>query len=224
MARYLVKLFSRLTAFLTARVELIGLEKIPSTGGCILASNHIGRLEVLLVYAFLPRNDVILIAAEKYHKYAIFRWLVNGLNAIWVDRFNADLHAVREVLKRLKQGDVFVVAPEGTRSKTETLQPGRPGAAYLASKSGVPIFPIGVIGTEDRIVLNNLKHLRRSRVRTVIGDPFILPEPPKQNREAVLEQYTDEIMCRIAVLLPESYRGVYSGHPRLQELLLEAQG
>lgn len=219
-----VKLLARIIGAITSKVEIVGLDKIPATGGCILASNHIGRLEVLLVYAYLPRNDVILIAAEKYRKYGIFRWLVDQLDAIWVERFNADLHAVREVLKRLKEGDVFVIAPEGTRSKTEALQPGRPGAAFLGSKSGVPIFPIGVVGTEDRIVRENLKHLRRNRVRTVVGEPFILPEPPKANRDAVLEQYTDEIMCRIAVLLPESHRGVYSDHPRLKELLLETQG
>jgi 1-acyl-sn-glycerol-3-phosphate acyltransferase len=219
MVRKLVKWITRLLAFLTARVEISGLDKIPESGGCIVASNHIGRLEVLLVYAFLPRSDIILIAAEKYRKYGVFRWLVDRMDAVWVERFNADLHAVREVLKRLKQGEVFVIAPEGTRSKTEALQPARPGAAYLASKSGVPIFPVGVVGTEDRIVRENLKRLRRSRVRTVIGDPFVLPEPPKGNRDAVMEQNTDEIMCRIAALLPESHRGVYKDHPRLKELL-----
>lgn len=222
MAFRVIQTILRLFAKLIADVTIEGVERIPETGGCIVAANHIGRLEVILTYAMLPRTDLIMLAAEKYHKYAFFRWLAKKLDVVWVDRYNADLRTVREVLKRLNQGMIFTVAPEGTRSQTEALQPARPGAAYLASKAGVPIIPVGVTGTEDRVVKDNLKHFRRSRVRTVVGEPFMLPPLPKENRDEVLATYTDEIMCQIAALLPPRYRGVYQDHPRLHELLGQA--
>jgi 1-acyl-sn-glycerol-3-phosphate acyltransferase len=215
----LIQWFLRLITRVVANVELRNLDRIPAQGGCIIASNHLGRLEVILVYSMLPRNDLIMIAAEKYAKYGFFRWLARQVDAVFVDRFNADLRTVREVLKRLKQGMVFVVAPEGTRSKTEALQPGRPGAAYIAAKAGVPVVPVGVIGTEDRVVKNNLKRLRRSKVVVQVGEPFSLPPLPSENRDGALATYTDEIMCRIAALIPEKYRGVYASHPRLQQIL-----
>ncbi len=65
----------------------------------------------------------------------------------------------------------------------------------------------------------NLCRFRRSPVLARTGEPFTLPALPVTERDAALEAYTDEIMCRIAALLPPAYRGVYSDHPRLQELL-----
>lgn len=222
MAHRIFQLFLRIVTGLISKVKIEGLEKIPKTGACIVAGNHIGRLEVLLFYVVLQRSDVIMIAAEKYEKYAFFRWLARQLDVVFVDRYNADVRTVREVLKRLKRGMVFAVAPEGTRSKTASLQPARPGTAYIASKAQVPVYPVGITGTEDRLVKDNLKRLRRTQVYARVGDPFTLPPLPRDDREAALEKYTDEIMCRIAVLLPEKYRGVYSDHPRLQELLEQA--
>lgn len=222
MAHRIFQLFLRIVTGLISKVKIEGLEKIPKTGACIVAGNHIGRLEVLLFYVVLQRSDVIMIAAEKYEKYAFFRWLARQLDVVFVDRYNADVRTVREVLKRLKRGMVFAVAPEGTRSKTASLQPARPGTAYIASKAQVPVYPVGITGTEDRLVKDNLKRLRRTQVFARVGDPFTLPPLPRDDREAALEKYTDEIMCRIAVLLPEKYRGVYSDHPRLQELLEQA--
>ena len=108
---------------------------------------------------------------------------------------------------------------EGTRSKTEALQEGKMGVAFLASKSGFPVLPVAVTGTEDRGVLENLKRLRRSRIMVTAGDLFYIQIPPGKGREQAMRSATDEIMCRIAVNLPEKYRGVYADHPRLKELL-----
>ncbi len=206
---------------LIARVEAPGLENLPKSGAYICASNHLGWLDVPLVYFLLDRDDIILIIAEKYEKYAILRWLGRQVEAIFVDRFNADVHALRETMKRLQQGGVFVVAPEGTRSKTHALLEGRMGVSYLAAKSGVPVIPVGATGTEDKAVNSKLLHLKRPHVIVRVGEPFILPPLDKHDREASLHRYTDEIMCRIAALLPPAYRGVYADHPRLHELLRE---
>jgi 1-acyl-sn-glycerol-3-phosphate acyltransferase len=112
-----------------------------------------------------------------------------------------------------------VIAPEGTRSKTEALQEGKMGVAFLASKSGYPVIPISLTGTEDRAVIANLKRFRRSKIRAAAGEPFMIEIPKGKGREQAMREATDEIMCRIAVMLPEKYRGFYSEHPRLKELL-----
>jgi len=114
---------------------------------------------------------------------------------------------------------LMVIAPEGTRSKTEALQEGKMGVAFLASKSGYPIVPISLTGTEDRLVLANIKRFRRSKIKAVAGEPFTIEIPKGAGREQAMREATDEIMCRIAANLPEEYRGFYKDYPRVKELL-----
>jgi 1-acyl-sn-glycerol-3-phosphate acyltransferase len=114
---------------------------------------------------------------------------------------------------------MLVIAPEGTRSKTEALQEGKMGVAFLAAKSGYPVLPVALTGTEDRGVVENLKHFRRSKITVTAGDLLEIDLPGGKGREHAMRQATDEIMCRIAAKLPEKYRGVYADHPRLKELL-----
>jgi 1-acyl-sn-glycerol-3-phosphate acyltransferase len=205
-----------------ARIRVAGMENVPANGGYVVASNHIGRLDAPLVYYLLDRHDITLLVAEKYKKVALFRWAVRQLDSVFIDRFNPDIHALRTALSRLKAGGVLVLAPEGTRSQSGQLNEARSGTSYLATKIGAPIVPVGVTGTEDSIVFSRLMRLRRLDLSVRIGEPFTLPRLPVGDREAALERYTDEIMCRIAALLPDDHRGYYRGHPRLKELLGEA--
>ena len=214
-ARTLVHLIYRLVA----RAELLGKENIPSSGAFIAVGNHIGRLDAGLVYFLLGRQDVTMLVAEKYRKNALARWFVRRLDAVWVDRFNADFAAMRETLERQRRGGVVIMAPEGTRSPTGGLIEGRAGAAYLAARTGLPVLPVGITGTEDRQVLGNLRRLKRTPITVRVGQTFTLPPLDKKDREAALQQATDEIMARIAALLPPGQRGIYASHPRLKELL-----
>jgi 1-acyl-sn-glycerol-3-phosphate acyltransferase len=93
------------------------------------------------------------------------------------------------------------------------------GVAFLAGKSGYPVLPVAVTGTEDRAIMENLRRFRRSKIIVRAGDLFYVQLPQGKGREEVMHQATDEIMCRIGALLPEKYRGVYTNHPRLKELL-----
>jgi 1-acyl-sn-glycerol-3-phosphate acyltransferase len=213
----LIRTLDRLLVRLVTRLEVTGLDNLPASGAYIAAANHLGVLDPVLAYNLLDRRDIIMLVAEKYRRYALARWLVRSLDAIYVERFSADFAVMRQVLERLKKGWALIIAPEGTRSKSGRLLPGRSGAAYLAAKSGVPVVPVGVIGTGDDSMIAHLKCFRRVPVRIVVGEAFTLPPLPREGRDRVLTQYTDEIMCRIAALLPEEYRGVYSGHPMLDE-------
>jgi 1-acyl-sn-glycerol-3-phosphate acyltransferase len=218
-ARFLINLFIALTA----RIEEHGIERIyQQPEGFVIASNHIGRLDAVMIYHFIDHKDIIMLVAEKYREIPLARWFVKQLDAIWIERFNADFSALRQALNRLKKGGVLVLAPEGTRSPNAALQKAWPGASYLAAKTGAPIIPVALVGCEDSKFFPNLKRLRRTQVTAYAGEPFNLPPVPVQNREAVLEQYTDEIMCRIAALLPAAYRGYYADSPRLKALLSES--
>jgi 1-acyl-sn-glycerol-3-phosphate acyltransferase len=216
------RFFIRLLTNLIARVEVVGFDKLPSTGGYIIAANHIGRLDAAIAYYIIDRPDVIMVVAEKYEKYAFYRWLVRITNGMFIDRQNADIGAIRETLRRIQKGGVFTITPEGTRSKSGNLIEAKPGAIYLAWKSGVPVLPVALTGTEDAIVVDRLKHFKHLRIKAVAGDFFTLPTEVKgRDRDAVMQHYTDEVMCRIAALLPPERRGVYAEHPRLKELLDE---
>ena len=208
----------RIIIDLIARVEIQGFENIPENGGFVVATNHLGRLDPALLF-YLMDDDFILTIAEKYEHHWFFGPLGNAVDGVWLDRFNADVGAIRKVLTRMKASGILVIAPEGTRSKTETMAEGKPGVAYLALKAGLPIIPVGVTGTEDRLVVERLKHFKKSEIKIIIGQPFNLPPIRRKDHDATLKQYTDEIMCRIGALLPEKYRGVYAEHPRLKELL-----
>ena len=205
---------------LITRIEVHGIEKLPA-GNVIIAANHMGRLDTAVLLCVLDREDIIMPIAEKYKNHPIFGAIGRAANGIWLNRFEADYSALRKILERMKQGGLLVIAPEGTRSKTEAMQEGKMGVAFLASKSGYPILPVAVTGTEDRGVAENLKRLRKTKIVVRAGDMFNIEIPKGKGREEAMREATDEIMCRIGAILPEKYRGVYADHPRLKELLSE---
>jgi 1-acyl-sn-glycerol-3-phosphate acyltransferase len=202
-----------------ARVEVRGRENVPTSGNFIVAANHLGLVDAFLPFYIVDYNNLVLLVGEKWEKVWIMRWLGRRLNFIFVDRFNPDLKAIRQVISRMKQGEVLVITPEGTRSKVGHLIEGKPGVSYLAAKMGYPIVPAAITGTFDPVFFSQLKRLRRPRVTVNIGPSFTLPPIPGEERDETLQRYTDEIMCRIAALMPAEFRGAYADHPRLKELL-----
>jgi len=213
--RFLIRILLRLIA----NIEIRGKENVPLTGGMILSSNHIGILDIIMVYYGIERTDIFIPVAEKWEKIGWIKWLGKQLNFLFIDRYNPDLKAMRKMINLMKEGKCLVIAPEGTRSRTGGLIEGKPGVAFLAARSGFPVIPVAITGTEDKVILGKLKRLRRSNVTLTGGKPFTIPPLPKKNRDESLQNYTDEIMCQMAALLPERYRGVYANHPRLKELL-----
>jgi 1-acyl-sn-glycerol-3-phosphate acyltransferase len=213
--------FFRFIIWLIAEVEVVGMENVPDSASFAIAANHIGRLDTEFVFAVLDRTDFILPVAEKYKENPFTRFVGYMMDVIWLDRFTTDFKAIREMMTRIKRGGVLVIAPEGTRSKTGALQEGKPGTAFLAAKAGLAIVPVALSGTGDQEVVDHLKHLRRCHFKAIGGKSFVLPPLRKEDRDEQLKEYTEEIMCRIAVLLPEERRGFYREHPRLKELIEE---
>lgn len=214
---------ARFVMNMIADIEVHGAEKAPE-GNLIAAANHLGRLDTAALLCVIDREDIIMPVAEKYKNHPFFGAIGRAVNGIWLNRFEADYPALREILARMEKGGILVIAPEGTRSKTEALQEGKLGVAFLASKSGYPVVPVAVTGTEDRAVIENLKRLRRSKIVVKVGDAFRIEIPKGKGREEAMRQATDEIMCRIGAMLPEKYRGFYADHPRLKELEILNRG
>lgn len=209
----------RLIFNLIAHVEVSGYEYLPKEGNCVIATNHLGILDVPIGLYALNRWDMFVMVGEKWEKVRLFRWAGKHLNIIFIDRFNPDVKTLRKIISLMEKNNILVIAPEGTRSRAGSLIEAKPGVSYLAAKLNRPIVPVAITGTEDKVVFGNLKRLRRSHITVTAGPAFTLPPLPRENRDAALKRYTDEIMCHIAALLPEKYRGVYADHPRLKELL-----
>jgi 1-acyl-sn-glycerol-3-phosphate acyltransferase len=217
MARKILYAIMKLLMRMLTHVEVSGLENVPRSGGGIVVVNHLGRFDIPLVLVTCGREDMTGWVAEKYQKIPLIPLLVRILDGIWLDRQGANHAALRTAQEYLERGRILGVSPEGTRSQTHALIEGKQGITYVAAQTGVPIIPAGVTGPE--IAGRELARLRRPRLTVRYGKPFTLPPLERATRQAALQQGTDEIMCRIAALLPPVYRGVYADHPRLKELL-----
>jgi 1-acyl-sn-glycerol-3-phosphate acyltransferase len=201
------------------RTEFIGVENIPPEGGVLIACNHMSRLDIPVLFITPNRPEITALVTTKYLKYPLLRWFIVTAEGIWLDRDTADFSAFRKAVEALKQGKALGIAPEGTRSQTAKLIEGKPGTALLALRTGVPIVPVAIVGTEDG--MSKLLRLKRPRITAEYGKPIIPPKLDRSNREGQLQNLTDEVMCRIAVMMPQKYHGFYADHPRLKELLAE---
>ena len=142
-------------------------------------------------------------------------WLVGPVfrayGIIWVHRGQPDRRAIRAALDGLAEGRLVTLAPEGRQSVIGGLEEGNSGAAFLAMKSGVPIVPIGMTGTENSNIYGHLKRWQRAPVTLKVGKPFFLP--PHVGRQQTLQEGTRLIMQTLASLLPEAYQGQYKSNP-----------
>jgi len=217
----IIKIIRKLVnALANLRVE--GGEHVPDSGAFILVTNHISRLDTPFLMLSTTRQDTVGMVGDSYRKIPFFRWLLDGIGVIWVNREEYDFAAFREAADYLKRGWIIGIAPEGTRSRTGKMKPGKPGTALLVKKTGAQIIPAAVTGTEE--MTSRLLRLRKMDVRVRFGEPFqIAPPEPDEDNKAWLEKATEEMMCRIAALLPLERRGVYAENPRVSQILVETQ-
>ncbi|MEW5825502.1 MAG: lysophospholipid acyltransferase family protein [Candidatus Bipolaricaulota bacterium] len=193
---------------LLCRVDDADIRRVPLEGPLILVTNHVNFLEIPVVRSRLrPRRVVALAKAEAWEQ-PILGWLFDLWGAIPVRRGEADLRALRASLEALRRRDILVVAPEGTRSRDGILRRGRPGVVTLGARSGAPLLPLAFFGGEQ--LGTHLRRLRRTPFSIRVGEPFcIAPHATRLPREE-RQVAADEVMTRLAALLPPPYRGVYS--------------
>jgi 1-acyl-sn-glycerol-3-phosphate acyltransferase len=207
MRRALRWLISNIGWRFLAKIERVaGVENLPATGPAILMINHIAFVDPIVVLGNLPRNVVPL---AKIEVYALpFIGLFPRLwGVIPVRRGEVDRRAVEQALAVLRAGEVVLVAPEATRSPA--LREAKEGIAYLAYKSGAPIVPVAVEGTEGVIKLG-IKRPADPGAVVRLGVPFCFKPMTGRPSHAALRQMTDEAMYRLAAMLPEPRRGFYA--------------
>jgi 1-acyl-sn-glycerol-3-phosphate acyltransferase len=191
---------------LICRIDLVSLAKIPRRGPLILVTNHIGSLEVPLLFAHLQPRPVTGFAKIETWDNPIMGWLFDLWGAIPIRRGEADMDALRKGFAALEQGYILAVAPEGTRSRHGRLLRAHPGVTMIALRSGATILPIAHWGAEN--FGQNIKRLKRTDFHVKVGQPFRLQVEGKVTRK-VRQQVADDIMFQIAALMPEEYQGEY---------------
>ena len=203
------------------RTTYYGLENLPAEGGVIVATNHMSRMDIPALFVNPKRTDITALVADKYTQYPGLGWIVRTAGVVYIDRERADFGAFRVAQEMIKNGVAMGIAPEGTRSESAALMEGKAGTLLLAIKSGAMVVPVGLAGTEDSF--KKLFTFRKPVMHIRFGAPFTFAPIPRENRAEAVQAATDELMCRIAALLPPKYWGFYKDHPRLQQLI-QAQG
>lgn len=208
--RRLVMLLGRtLTLIYVRKYEVVGRENVPRKGPVIVASNHLNNADPPFVTRALGRYPVFM-AKKEMLEMPLFGLGFRAWGAFPVRRGEVDLSAMRAATRVVGRGDMLLMFPEGTRSRTGGLGRGRSGTARVALRTGVPILPVAITGSESIKWPGFFLRPRQVRhIRVVIGEPFHLPQVERAGREAAREG-TDAIMRRIAELLPAEYRGVYA--------------
>lgn len=183
-----------------------GLENVPPEGPALVIFNHIALIDPIVIACCLPRNVVPFAKEEAYHDI-----LVGILPRMWeaipVKRGEMDRKAIQYAIKVLEAGEMLLIAPEGTRNPS--LQRGKEGIAYLGYRSGAPIIPVAVEGTENFPAITPPRR-KLSGVNIRIGPAFHFRDCGRRPPMPQLTQMTDEAMYQLAKLLPVSRRGIYA--------------
>jgi len=205
---WFINTFVKIGTTILCRIDAPELQKVPKQGPLIIYSNHTGQVEVPLMFTHLQPRPITGIAKVETWDGRFLRFIFNLWEAIPIRRGEADMVAMRKSLEALEKGMILAIAPEGTRNKTGVLIKAYPGVITLALRSEAPLLPIAHWGGEN--FLSNLKRLKRTDFHIRVGEPFKLdPGEGRVTREK-RQQMVDEMMYRLAALMPEYYRGAYS--------------
>jgi 1-acyl-sn-glycerol-3-phosphate acyltransferase len=199
------------------RPDVEGLENIPLSGPAILASNHLSFSDSFFIPVAMPRPVTFIAKAEYFTKGgitgAISKTFYSKFGAVPVDRSgsrNATEAALEVAVQSLNRGELFGIYPEGTRSPDGCLYRGRTGIAEIALRTGAPIIPIGIGGT-DRIQPPGKVMPRFGRVVIRVGAPLDLTDARSLGKPALVRRaITDEVIEQIQKLSGQEYRHLYA--------------
>jgi len=194
----------RLFFLVFTRWEIIGRNTVPKTGPLIVVCNHITFAEPVIIRILLPRESRFA-TKEGFFKNKIIGAIMTAYGCFPVFQGKVDRVSIHKMVEYLTQGMAVAIFPEGTRSQTAELLPGLNGAALLSHRTGAPILPVGIWGTEK--MKKKWWFFKRPLITIRFGETFSLPkEANKTGRESA----TQIIMRRVAELLPPEFRGAYA--------------
>lgn len=201
LARAVVWVFTHLCC----RLKVSGLEHVPPTGPVLIIANHLSWFDPLLLGVVLPRR-VWFFAKIEIFKWPLIGWLCRETGHIALRRGEGDRAALEKGLAYLREGKAVGVFPEGTVARQDQMIEAHAGVAMLALRTGATILPIAHVGTR-RILRGRTWWFPRVYVQ--IGKPYVPIVPEGVARKVALQTVTQEIMGRIAGMLPPEKRGVY---------------
>ena len=204
---YVVRLIVRMLLTLLTRWRVEGRENVPNQGALLVVANHINLADPPVLGVSLGRKVIFMAKKELFH-FRVIGYFVRNLGAFPVHRGQLDKKALRQAQQVLADGLALVMFPEGMRSRSGRLRTAFSGSALIALRSGAPILPVGITGTEKIRGLTWFLH--RPQITVTIGHPFYLPSAGSKLTKGELAELTNSIMRRIAELLPQEYQGVYA--------------
>ncbi len=197
------------------RLEIVGLENLPAGGPLIVVGNHFSFIDPVAMIRACPWPLEFLAGARMPNAPRVVTWLPALWGVFPVYRGAVSRRALMSAEQVLHQGGVLGIFPEAGNWAT-VLRPARPGAAYLAARTGAPILPIGLDGLTD--IFPALRHGRRAEVKIRIGRTFgpFRVERSRTDRREQLDQIGQRMMQEIAALIPEERRGHYANDPAIR--------
>ncbi len=201
----------RIFVKIISRWEIKGKENLPASGGIIAVCNHVHLLDpVIHIISILPRNSIFMAKEELFHVWPVpfYPVLMNIAEAFPAHRLGTP-QQIEESIRRaenvLAKGHVFGIYPEGMRSTSSQLKVAYRGAARIALRSGAPLIPVGIYGTEK---LKGIGWIKRPRITVTFGKPFDLPGNNGSDGSQ-LQSMTGFIMEQLCTVLPPEYHGRY---------------
>ncbi len=189
---YIIKFFSKIFFPFTVR----GRENIPVTGSLIFASNHLSNLDPFLI-GLNAGQRISYMAKDSLFRNRVLGFFLKKVGTFPLKREGPDIGALRQALKRLKEGSPLVVFPEGTRKKgkttsapTESADVHLAGVGFLAVKSKVPVIPVRITGS-DKVLAPGTKWFKRHPITITFGPPVVF------SKDAPYAHVTGQIMERI---------------------------
>ena len=197
-------LFSTLT-----KTKVRGRHHLPKKGPFIIVVNHFSLIDGAFVVFGMLRPGVFLMASDQHVDWFYF-WAPWIYGLIPLNREQLAPSVIKKAIAAIKEGEILVIFPEATSHATK-LRPAKKGAAYLSAITKVPVVPIGLEGTHK--AWESIFRGVRPTVKINIGKKFgpVNLKEYGDSKEDALEKFGDEIMCRIAALMPEKYHGSFRG-------------
>ena len=210
LSRPAIKAVFRLIFHILGRVKMIGKENIPYRKPYVVAMNHVSIFDPPLIGAFWPEDFEIVGASDVFEKPGQGQ-ILKIYGVIPVHRGEYDRALMQHVIAAINSGYPLLIAPEGGRSHLTAMRRAQPGVAYIVEKTGVPVVPVGILGTTDDF-WQRAKRGERPHLEMRIGYPINLPAITERGatRREARQRNADLVMQHIAGLLPQDYRGVYA--------------
>lgn len=212
--RYLANYLALFAGTIAGKLTITGRRQLPDSGSYILAANHFSILDPALVLCAVQKPVNFLMASDQEVE-SHFIWAPWIYGYIPTDRQHPAPSTIKRSLTVLRKGEILGIFPEGYTQDTK-LRPAKRGALFLAHTANVPIVPVGIEGAE--MIFSNWNRGQRPRLCVRIGKPYHLP-PFAGNREERtrwLRRQGEDLMLRIAGLLPDRYYGQCAGRPEIK--------